>query len=79
MSGKSKSVCCWCCENFKVRFDNELIPNSIDGGICIEKRQECNPYNEVCKNFRINNFLIKNISYEKYYTSPENPFEKFLK
>lgn len=51
MEEKDKSLRCWCCKNFLVRFDDEVAPNKIMGGICTRKRKECNPYDKKCDRF----------------------------
>ena len=53
MEEKDKDLRCWCFKNFLVRFDDEVAPNKISGGICTAKRKECSPYSPRCDYFYI--------------------------
>ncbi len=53
MQEKDETLRCWCCTNFLVRFDDDIAPKKIKGGICVEKREECKPHYEKCDRFSI--------------------------
>ncbi len=58
MNDKGDLLLCWCCEQFLVRFDNNITPNKITGGVCTYKRKECEPYDEICSEFLLKNELL---------------------
>ena len=53
MTEKDEALRCWCCKNYLVRFDDDIAPQKIKGGICVLKRKECKLYDEKCDRFSI--------------------------
>lgn len=82
MNEKDSVFRCWCCEHFLVRFDNNIMPNKITGGICVKNREECKPYNEKCNSFSLNMDFLPDVkdsphSFDAYVRRhPEVLFEK---
>ena len=58
MDENSKALKCWCCSSFLARFDDDIAPNEIVGGVCINKRKECKPYDKKCDLFTIKSDLL---------------------